>query len=74
MIEPKAHSRRCGCFFVCRCLQQNALQRRPRTRSERGTLKTVNKKAPHPQMRAGERGDAALKKYKGGTQKNAVLP
>ena len=23
MIEPKAHSRRCGCFFVCRYLQQN---------------------------------------------------
>ena len=31
-------------------------------------------KSPHPQMWAGERGDAALKKYRGGTQKYAVLP
>ena len=36
-------------------------------------LKAANKK-PHPQMRAGERGDAVLTRYRDSTQKNAVMP
>ena len=73
MIEPKPTAAAVGIFLpaaACgKTRRRGVLSRALRE----DALKAANKK-PHPQMRAGERGDAVLTRYRDGTQKNAVMP